>query len=673
MLGDGVNIASRIQTAARPGGICISDHVYMQVRDKLEMQWQSRGELKLKNIERPMEVFDIIFPWEKEQAAPPKSRAKTKFAAGKYLWPIIAVAAVVLIVGYFWKFPSRESAPTYVSPPVTAAPELPHYDSIAVLPFENMSNDQENVYFARGIHEDILTSLAKVKALKVISRTSVMEYENKTRNLRKIAEDLGVSTILEGSVRRSGMRVKITAQLIDAKTDEHLWAESYDRDLTDIFALQSTIAEEITGALKATLSPEEKENLERLPTQSGEAYDIYLRARDYHLQAVADENAAGQAERLYGQAIGRDPSFALAHAWLAHLHSEMYWQLSVDRSEERLQKLKSSADRALQLQPDLPEGQTALANYYYYGFRNYGRAQGILERVRESLPNNAEVLAILSYIERRQGQWELSTNHLEKAVGLDPRNVDYKLQLALSYYQMRDLEAAIPLLDEALEIQPDAVGLAVIKGRIYLGLTGDTSVMKKILDEIPPNLDPYGRISNGRFVLDIWERDFEGALPFIEAFAQPVDDGQSFVRHRDQYRGMLYHYMGDKEKSRRALESALAFLEPALAEHPKDARYHASIGSTYALLERKEEAIEAGIEAVKLMPQTKDALVGNDYERNLAGIYANVGEPDKAIDLLEDLLSKPGRLAVPALRNLCYWDPLRSHPRFQALLAKDGG
>ena len=670
--GDGVNIAARIQPLARPGGICISDQVYSQVCNKLDIKWISRGEQSLKNIETPVKVFDVVFPWEKAELTAAKDAKKTKM--GKYLWPVLALTAVILVAAIMWRFPrAKDSQPLPPTPIPAAAPELPAYDSIAVLPFENMSDEKGNEYFTRGIHHDILINLSKVKTLKVISRTSVLQYEdNKNRNMREIGEALGVGTILEGSVRRWGTKVRLTAQLIDARTDEHLWAETYDRDLTDIFALQTTLAEEIVTALKATLTPEEKKSLERIYTENTKAYDHYLKARDYHFQGRkdSDEAAYRNAERYYERAIEEDPQFALAYAQLSDLHGDFYW-FAVDRSKERLQKAKDAVDRALLLEPDLLEGKIALAEYYDQGFRNYEKAQEILQTVRKEAPNNAEVFAILGFTQRRQGLWGRAIVNLEKAVERDPRNAHFLNELAGTYDLMGDFSAALEYYDKTLEVAPESIFYSILNGLFHLNRKEDPTVLRDLLEDIPLSVDLDGIAGFARWWVEVWVRNFEEALFIVGLFPKEVIERPDFIRHKEYYRGVSYHFMGEKEKSWEALELAVAYLEPALDEHPDDPRYHTSLGLAYALLGRKEEAIREGSEAVKLLPISKDAFAGTLYAQNLALIYAWVGETEKAIDLLEELLSKPGTLSVAALRNLPHWDPLRDNPRFQALLEKD--
>ncbi len=665
--GDGVNIAARIQPLAKPGGIAITDQVYAYLRTKKKLEVISQGLQRLKNIESPVEVFDVVLPWEKEAktaSAPPRKQGKRKI-----LWPVVGGAFFILAaLAIIFDQPEvviEKSEP--VSPP---PPELPSYDSIAVLPFDNLSDDRENAYFTRGIHEDILTSLSKVKALKVISRTSVMQYENKAHNLREIGEALGVGTILEGSVRRSGLRVRISAQLIDARTDKHLWADNYDGDLTDIFELQSTIAEEIVTALKATLTPEEKESIERIITENTEAYDFYLKARDYHFRSRGNKDEAIQAERLYERAIKLDSTFALAYAQLSVLHSEFYWFVW-DHTKERLQKSKDAVDRALQLQPDLPEGQTALAWYYYHGFQDYYRAQEILFKVLDKMPNNAEAHEILSYTQRRQGKWQESIANLQKATELDPHNVGYLASLANTYQLMRDFPTALNLLEKALKLAPESLMLAAEKGDLLIGWKGDTSYLKEVLAELPDNFDPGFMVTRMRVRMLLHERDYKGVLGLGVSFPQQVLEQQDGIFHIEFFKGMLYNKLGDLEKSGVALALAVAYLEPALAEHKNDPRYHAALGKVYGLIGRKEDAIREGFEAVDLMPMGKDALLGYSYVKKLAEIYADVGEPEKALDKLEYLLSIPGHLTLGELRWGWEWDKIRDHPRFQALIEEE--
>src|SRR5262249_39371939 len=329
--------------------------------------------------------------------------------------------------------------------------------SIAVLPFENLSDEKENAYFADGIQDDVLTNLSKIGDLRVISRTSVMQYRGRPTNLREIGKALGVSNILEGSVRRSGNKVRVNVQLIDANSDEHLWANDYDREVevTDVFAIQSDLAQQIANALKAKLSPAEESQMTRKPTENGEAYLAFVQAHDLSC-AVEDFTKLKQSEQLYQRAIELDPNFALALARYSQLESWM--QHTHDASSEHRERARALAERALQLQPDLPEAHLALGFSYYYGDNNYEAALKEFEIAQRALPNESEVYLAIGAIQRRQGKWAESTANLEKAAGLNPKDTWPLQNLAMNYQMLRDFDAANRTVDRALQINPQAIG-----------------------------------------------------------------------------------------------------------------------------------------------------------------------------------------------------------------------
>src|SRR5215470_4300560 len=353
--------------------------------------------------------------------------------------------------------------------------------SIAVLPFESFSDDKENAYFADGIQDDVLTNLSKIGDLKVISRTSVMPYRGKASNVREIGKALGVATVLEGSVRRVGNRVRVNVQLINAENDEHIWAEDYDRDLTDVFAIQTDLAKKITGELQAKLSPAEKAHIERKPTENSEAYLAFVQAHNLSC-AMEDFDKLKQGEQLYERAIELDPNFALALAWSSQLQS---WIVhTFDRTLERREKARSLAERALQLQPDLPEAHLALGYSYYYGDNNYDAALKEFQIAQQGLPNESDAYLAIGAIQRRQGKWAESTANIEKAVSLNPKD-SWPLQNLTDNYQMlRDYDAANRTVDRALQINPQAVGLWEIKAKLALGEKGDFGFCEQVLEKV---------------------------------------------------------------------------------------------------------------------------------------------------------------------------------------------
>src|SRR5947209_17398852 len=350
--------------------------------------------------------------------------------------------------------------------------------SIAVLPFENLSDDKENAFFADGMQDDILTNLSKIGDLKVISRTSVMSYRGKATNVRDIGKQLGVSNILEGSVRRSGNKVRVNVQLIDANSDEHIWANDYDRDVTDVFAIQSDLAQKIADALQARLSPGEKSRMERKPTENGEAYLAFVQAHDLSC-AFEDFDKLKQSEQLYARAVELDPNFALAIARYSQLES---WIVhTFDRSAERRQKARTLAERALQLQPDLPEAHLALGCSYYYGDNNYEAALNEFQTAQRGLPNESEMYLYIGAIQRRQGKWAESTANLEKAVSLNPKDTWALQNLADNYQVVRNFSKANEVIDRGLALNPTAFGLLEVKSKLALFENGDFGVAERAL------------------------------------------------------------------------------------------------------------------------------------------------------------------------------------------------
>jgi eukaryotic-like serine/threonine-protein kinase len=593
-------------------------------------------------------------------------------ASSRHRWYIAAVGAGAIILAaallfslraeVFW----RKTAKT--SPAGANSTSAATARSIAVLPFENLSDDKENAYFADGIQDDLLTNLSKISDLKVTSRTSVMSYRGKAVSAREIGKALGVATILEGSVRRIGNRVRVNVQLIDAENDRHIWAEDYDSDLTDVFAIQSDLAKKITGELQAKLSPAEKAQIERKPTENSDAYLAFLQAHDLCTRPDKFRSDIEKAEELFAKATKLDPNFAGAFAGLAWVHEWNYH--SFDPTPARREKARVAADIAIRLQPELPEAHLALGFYYYYCVRNYQEALNEFAIAKRSLPNSAEVYMAIGAIERRQGDLARSTSNLEKAASLSPKDSWILVNLAENYWATKNFEAADKLYDRAIEAAPNSLNARAEKARLAVYWKGDLSVMEKLLDEVSPGVDPDGVVTYGRGWLLTLKRKFPEALALLNQFPlEVIHDGTAPIP-RTALEGAIYIYLNDKEEARSAFARARLIAEQALRDSPGDAARHITLGMILDGLGENQAAIAEGKHAVELLPESQDAFDGPRCSVGLAQIYAWAGEHDEALRLLDHSLQTPNGVSVHLLKLDPVWDPLRKDPRFQALIDK---
>ncbi|OLD70982.1 MAG: hypothetical protein AUG90_00150 [Verrucomicrobia bacterium 13_1_20CM_4_55_9] len=513
--------------------------------------------------------------------------------------------------------------------------------SIAVLPFENLSDEKENAYFADGIQDDVLTNLSKIGDLKVISRTSVMPYRGKASNLREIGKALGVSTILEGSVRRIGNRVRVNVQLINAENDEHIWAEDYDRDLTDVFAIQTDLAKKITGELQAKLSPAEKAQMERKPTENGEAYLAFVQAKNLGC-AVEDFDKLKQSEQLYERAVQLDPNFALALARSSLLQS---WIVhTFDRTSDRREKARALAEQALRLQPDLPEAHLAVGFSYYYGDNNYDAALREFEIAQRGLPNESEAYLAIGAIQRRQGKWTESTVNLEKAASLNPKDSWPLQNLADNYQVLRNFDAANKTIDRGLNMNPDGVGLWETKSKLAIAEKGDFSVAEKAFaaaKSVPMTNQEKLRIAGSRAGVFVLERKYQEGLR--EAESLPDDLFHEFQQHlSDKYYliGFARKALQDQAGAQAAFLKAKEILDLQIKQSPDSPDMHIQLAKVLAHLGEKDSALAEAQRATELLPESKDAFGGPEIAAGVAEVYAIL---------------------------------LRNDPRFQALLDKYGG
>jgi len=547
--------------------------------------------------------------------------------------------------------------------------------SIAVLPFANMSSDPDNVFFTDGVQDQILTALAKIADLKVISRTSVMQYKtDQPRNMREIGQQLAVAHLLEGSVQRAANKVRVNAQLINAQTDAHEWAENYDRPIDDVFAIQSEIAKAIADQLQARLSPSEKSAIDRAPTADVAAFDLYSRARNLNLSVNFSTMAKPillQAIDFLNQAVAHDPSFFLAQCQLAYAHDQLYF-FSFDRTPERLALAESAIQAAFKLRPEAGEAHLAKAEHLYRGYLDYKGAEAELEIARQSLPNEAHIFELAGYIARRQGKQAEGLRHLERALDLDPRNFFTLQQIALSYLNMLRFSDATVALTRALSIQPDDVDTKVVRALIALDWKADTQPLHETLAEIRAN-EPKA-IEN---VADYWllcalaERDLAAA----EAALVALDDnylGIDAVRLQRSFgEGLVARLKKDEVAARDAFMRSRAEQEKLVQEQPNYGPAVCVLGLIDAALGRKEDALREGRRAIELMPVETDSLNGAHMVQYFAMIAAWVDEKELALEQLEKAkeLHSYGPITYGQLKLLPYWDSLRGDSRFEGIVA----
>jgi TolB-like protein len=543
-----------------------------------------------------------------------------------------------------------------------------------VLPFENFSEDKAFAFFADGVHDEILNDLAKIADLKVISRTSVMQYKNTaTRNLPEIAQTLKVAHVLEGSVQRSANRVRVSAQLIDARNDTHVWVEKYDRELADVFAIQSEIAQKIADQLQAKLSPKEKATIEERPTKDLAAYDLYLQAKEliyegYVNPARGRENDF-KAVQLLDQAVARDPAFLLAHCLLAYAHDDIY-HLNFDRTETRLALAETSVKAAVRLEPDSGETHLAQAIHFYWGYRNYDRAREELAKAQRALPNNTRIFWILGLIDRRQGRWDEAIRNLERSVDLDPRNVSTISDLGQTYFFLRKYEESIAMLDRALALEPRNALLRAYPAGVGVEAAADMAPLRAVLNTIEAEGPSSAvEVSNFSFELALRERDPVAAARALANIPREGVDQFTFHFPHAWYEGLLAKLRQDAPAAHAAFLAARAETERLVAAQPRNEKPLSVLALIDAQLGEKEKAIQEGQAACDMLPPTKDALVGVELIINLARIYALTGEKDLALKQLEIVSKIPRGPSYGELRLDLEWDSLRGDPRFEKIVA----
>ncbi len=577
---------------------------------------------------------------------------------------VIAGGALTLLPGGDQADPGRMPE---VGSPLAAADDRP---SLAALPWINRSGSPEDAYFTDGIHDEILTRLTKISGLRVISRQSVMQFRDSPKTSGEIAEDLGVSYILEGGLLRAGDSVRLNVQLIDARTDDHAWAASYDRPLSmaNLLSIQTEISQAIADTLRTTLSPREQEELERTGTENLEAYDFFLRARDYHTRPGYREADLRSAEALYERAISLDPSFALAHASLSRVHGMMAWE-RFDPSFERREAQREAAEEAMRLQPGLPQAHAAIG-WMHYVRGDFQEALEEYERAQEGLPNDAEILSRIGYAHRRLGNWPEVYAAFEAAARLNPRNPTLFYDLGgHSFGFTRRYADAVSAYDRASTLAPDLYDAAIKKGEIYLHWRGQIDTLRAVVASLPEGLH-LPEVDLARVNLALWERDGEGLLLLLEAIPASVLETQVVFFPKPLYAGWAHRLRGEESAALAAFDSARVLLEPLVPERPNDERIPLALGFAYAGLGRTLDAENSAVSAIRLRQAAGDALSRLRTVGNGARVLAQAGSADQAIAYLETVLANHSSVSVQTLRLDPLLDPIRDHPRFRAVLER---
>jgi TolB-like protein/Tfp pilus assembly protein PilF len=675
LAGAGINMAQRVMDCGDAGHILLSQHV----ADDLihSRQWAPRlrdlGECEVKHGVR-LHLVNLYAEPLGNAAVPQKFQQATSKAAGEKRAPrssvgwIAALAVLVLLGAVFFLFMRKPTQPV-----VAAIADK----SIAVLPFENLSEEKANAYFTDGVQDEILSDLAKIADLKVISRTSVMQYKSGlARNLREIGQQLGVAHVVEGSVQRSANKIRVIAQLIDARNDAHLWAQTYDRDLADVFAIQSEIAKAIADQLQAKLSPAEKNTIEQRPTADVVAFEQYSKAKTLMLIAGAGggvDRAYREAVDLLKSAIARDPAFHAAFCQLVRANDSLYAS-GYDHTPERLSAAEEALKKAAELRPDSADTHLARAQHLYYALRDYNGALSELDRARQGLPNDPRVVELTGYILRRQGKAEEGLHALQQAASLDPRNTSLLQQIATSYQVLRRYAEAAATLDRALQIKPDDVALGAIRAEVDLNWRANPEPMcrfvERVRSERPASLPD---VVDNWFECALAKRDWAAAEQALAALGDnPFFSDGPIQLNRDFGEGLLARATHDEARARRAFTQARAAQEQVVQKQKDYGPALCLLGLIDAALGNKQAALEEGRRATELLPVSKDAINGPIVSAYFAMIAAWAGEKDLAIEQLSAVV-QPGVFAPACthygmLKTFPVWDPLRGDPRFEKIV-----
>jgi serine/threonine protein kinase/TolB-like protein/Flp pilus assembly protein TadD len=671
LAGAGLNLAQRVMKCGDAGHILLSKRVAEDLSefDEWRPLLQDLGTCEVKH---GMQLA-VVNLWSEDvgnRQIPQALRALRKHRA-RLRWAQIAAALLLLagIVAAFMLVSKKSARFTSIAPEKT----------VAVLPFENLSEDKANAYFAEGIQDEILTRLAKIADLKVISRSSTQQYQSKPANLAEIAKQLGVANILEGSVQKAADQVRVNVQLINAQSDSHLWAESYDRKLTDVFNVESEIAKRIAESLQAKLSPAQANALAAMPTRDAEAYDLFLKGeyQEREAESTYKGETYDRAASFYRQALARDPNFALAYAGLAYNRLYRHWYVSRLTSAQ-LEEVRSNVERALAIAPDSPEAHLAMGIFHYWGRHDFDTALREFDRAIELQPNNSDTISFRAAIYRRRGEWRQALAEFERAMELDPRAAWMSDGIGATYLPLRRWSEAEHWFKHALALDPHHLGVSYRLSQTYIASSGDIQRARRAWEGVPIESRKVtegayeiviSEMIDNRVYLDVLERHFSDALKEWDAAPDNTVEGRLTQL---KARIGIHVLAGQNMAAKRECEETRVLLEAQLAQRRKeDSTSFSELAWIYVCLGRNADALRLAREAAESMPVEKDAILGANFLVGLAQIEAHTGQPEEAVKLLRKLLTIPAGefISVARLKIDPVWDPIRNDPGFRKLLS----
>jgi adenylate cyclase len=668
--GDGVNIASRIESFAVAGSVFVSEKIYDEIKNQKKINTASLGKYQLKNVKAPIEIYAISnaglnVPEKAELEGKGKTVSGNKFKGTQLL---VTVTAVGILIALVFLFQYKLTLPTKNNSTQLTA--------LAVLPFANLSASKEDEYFTDGMCDEILTQISKIGELNVMSRTSTLQYKGTIKSVRQIADELGADVILEGSVQKSNDKFRINVQLVDAKNDKHLWAESYDRPTADVFAVQSEIASKIAIALDAALTETEKSLFDVVPTDNIQAYDFYLRGNksieDFWRYMRSEDGY--QAERMYEQAIKLDPKFTAPYQALVDAYVSVYWEKLVINSSDYRVKAKMWLDKLIALKIDDVYTHSAIATYKFKGEGDYEGSLSELNIVDQKIGNGKYTYLLRADILRRMGRIDASIGYFKLQAALFPRQARGWAELAETYKLKRNFDSSLYYIDKAIEISPDVPYYYTLKSMYYAELKGDVDKAQSVLDNATVLVDAK-YFENDYFYFETLRGKYDSLVAVMAECPDSLGRvWQYSFMPNSLATAMMCRLQGKEIMAKDYFRKAVGITSDLLKKYPDDFRLHAALGVALAGLGEKERAIEEGNLARTMMPVSRDAVLGVSSMEYMALIYTQLGEHDKALDILEQMLKMPFGWTmsntIPLYKMHYFWKPLKQHPRFQQLIGE---